>query len=171
MIALGGCAHAPGAKSQAITLDELLAFADPSRCEPGPAHRKLLDAMVAGDSEAGLRPGQIEAAMPYSRAFGRVSVKRFEHYTVAAVPVRGNLFGLPIVAVEQSLPDGGDPGDTSYRFRAAPEFVEGVLAARGFPVKLGRNVAIGPPDGYEHFIELIADRVHAGHTLLSCGHR
>ena len=169
MIVLGSCAHAPGATSQRMALDELLAFEDSSRCKVGVAQAELLDAMVAGDAVAGFRAGRIEAPSPYLKAFGRVYLQTHEDYTVIGVRVRGSLFALPLAAIEQSLPKGGDPGQTDYRFKAAPEVVERVLAARGFPVKLGRTIAIGPPDGYEHFIELIADRAHSGHTLLSCG--
>jgi hypothetical protein len=170
MVTLGACAHSPSPGGHALALDELLSFANPALCEPSTGQLNVIDAMVAGDAETGFRPGRVRAAPPYSPAFGRVSVTRFEHYTVATVPVRGTLFGLPVVAIEQSLPHGGDPGDTSYRFNAAPELVERVLSARGFPVKLGRTVPVGAPDGYQHFIELIADPTYSGHALLSCGY-
>ena len=170
LIAVGGCAHVPRSTLQAIALDELLAFADPARCEAGPAQSKLLGAMVAGDDSVGFRVGRVEAPESYSKAFGPVYLQTHEHYTVIGVPVRGSLFGLPLAAIERSLPKGGDPGQTDYRFKAAPEVVERVLAARGFPVKLGRTVAVGPPEVYDHFIELIADRAHSGHVLLSCGY-
>jgi hypothetical protein len=171
LVALGGCAHAPAPGPQPMALDALLAFADPARCEPGPHQAKLLGEMIAGDANAGFRAGRIVLGQPYSRAFGPIRVEPHDGYTAISVSVRGSLFGLPITALVQSLPEGGDPGETHYRFKAAPETVERVLASRGFPVKLGHTVPIGPPDGYEHFIELVADPVHPGHVLLSCGYQ
>ncbi len=170
-IIIGGCVHRPPETSQPLVLDELLAFADPASCAPGASYAILLGEMVAGDANVGFRPGKVAAPVRYAAAFGRVNLQSHEGYTVIGASVRGTLYGLPIVAVEQSLPDGGDPGETHIRFRAAPDAVERVLAERGFRAKLGQSVAIGPPDGYEHFIELIVDPVHPGHTLLSCGYR
>ena len=167
---LCGCVHQPAAP--AIAFDEPFTFADPARCEPGPALGKLLAAMVAGDANAGFRAGRVAAPASHAGAFGPVYLQRHGGFTVVGVPVHGgSLFGLPLVAVEQSLPEGGDPGQTHYRFRAAPEAAERALVARGFPVKLGQTVPIGPPDGYEHFIELLADPHHPGQALLSCGHQ
>jgi len=171
MALLGGCAHRPGATPRAIALDELLAFAEPSRCEAAPVHTNLLGAMIAGDANVGFRPGRVVAPSPQSSAFGNVYLHPYDAHTVIGVPVRGTVFGLALVAIEQSLPEGGDPGETHYRFKAEPAFVERVLAGRGFPVKLGQTVVIGPPDGYEQFIALTVDQVYPGHTLLSCGYQ
>ena len=131
----------------------------------------MLGAMVAGDANEGFRAGTVEVPASHASAFGPVYIQRHDGHTVIGVPVRGSLFGLPLVAIEQSLPEGGDPGETHYRFLAAPEAVARALGARGFPVKLGQSVTIGPPDGYEHFIELTADPSLTGHTLLSCGYQ
>ena len=172
MAALGalvaGSAHHP---ARASALDESLAFAAPARCEPGPVLAKLLAAMVAGDANAGFRAGRVEVPPAHAGAFGPIYLQQHDGYTVIGVPVRGSLFGLPLVAIEQSLPEGGDSGQTHYRFKSDPKEAERVLAARGFPVKLGESVPIGPPDGQVHFIELLADPHHRGHALLTCGYQ
>lgn len=170
-IIVGGCVHRPSGTSQPLALDELVSFADPATCSPGTGHAEFLGAMIEGDANVGFRPGKIVAPNRYASAFGQVYLQDHEGYTEIGAAARGTLFGLPIAAVVQSLPEGGDPGETHYRFEAHPETVQRVLAERGFPVKLGQSVLIGPPDGYEHFIELIVDPVHPGHTLLSCGYR
>lgn len=170
-IALAGCAHVPQGGGQATDLSALLAFAQPARCEPGEAHARLLGTMVAGDANVGFQAGRIDAASPYARSFAQVYLHPHEGYTVIGVPVQGLLFGLPLVAIEQSLPDGGDPGETHYRFRADPARVQSALTGQGFPPNMQRIVIVGPPDGYEHFIELTADPRIPGHTLLTCGYR
>ena len=171
LAALGGCIHGPSQYSRGMALDDVLAFADPARCEPGPAQTKLLAAMVGGDANDGFRAGRLDVPRPHSQAFGAISLERRDHYTVIALPLRGTLFGLPITSIEQSLPEGGDPGEVHYRFASAPETVERVFVSRGFPVKLGSAVQLGPPEVYEHVIELVPDPVRPGHALVTCGYR
>lgn len=171
MVALGGCAHSPANRPEGLEMEPLLGFADPARCDPAPAHAGMLAGMITGNADVGFRAGRIVVPARYARLFGPVYRQPHDNYTVIGASVRGSLFGLPLAAIEQSLPEGGDPGETHWRFNASPEMVERVLAARRFPVELGRAVPIGPPEGYEHFIELIADPLHPGHTLLTCGYR
>jgi hypothetical protein len=153
----------------AMALDELLSFSDPSRCEPSPLHFKLLIGMVSGDANEGFRAGRIDAPPAYRPAFGRIRLEKHDGYTLFDVSVRGTLFDLPLTSIEQSLPNGGDPGSVSYRFRSSPQQAKRVLTARGLPVRLGQSVPMGPPDGYEYVIELLSDPRRPGHVLLSCG--
>lgn len=169
--ALSACAHRPSAQTAGIALDELLAFSDPRLCQPSEAHARMLAGMVAGNANEGFRAGRIDASKSHSAAFGKIFVRRFQHYSVVGVPLSGTLFGLPILSIEQALPEGGDPGDVTYRFQAKVESTQRALRARGFPAEAGRAVQMGPPEGYEHVIELLADPKRSDQTLLNCGSR
>ena len=166
---LGGCVHAPSTSSP-VALDGLLAFADASRCEPAAAHEQLLGAMVAGDANDGFRPGRVTASAELLPAFGPVRVRPHDGYTTVRVPVHGTLFGLPLVEIVQSFPEGGDPGDVGYRFGAPADVVQRAVNRIGMPARSGQSVTVGPPDGYEHYIELRPDPKRASHALLTCGY-
>ena len=169
---LGGCAHTPAPRAaEKLALDEVFAFSDATRCEPAPAHALLLQEMVAGDVDVGFRSGRIVAPKPLARAFGAIFVEPHDNYTVVGVPVSGTLFGLPLASIRHSLPEGGDPGDVSYTFDTPVTVLERVLRARGFPAEAGRAITMGPPDGYEHVIELGPDPRHPGRAIVSCGYK
>ena len=170
LLALAGCAHMPMARGSAA-LDPLLAFSDPSRCEQSLAHTRLLNEMVAGDAEEGFRPGRIVVAQPFGQAFGPIFVDRVGDFTVVGTPVSGTLFGLSLVSIEQAFPDGGDPGDVTYTFETTVTNLEGQLVARGFPAKAGQTVSMGPPDVYDHVIQVLPDPSNRGRAMFLCGYR
>ncbi|MDQ3144278.1 MAG: hypothetical protein M3Q57_05295 [Pseudomonadota bacterium] len=167
LLALAGCTHLP--LTRATALDPLLAFSDPSRCEQSPVHARLLDEMVVGDANEGFRPGRIAAPQPFAQALGPIFIEKHDNFTVVGTPVRGTLFGLPLVRIEQAFPDGGDPGDISYTFETAVIALERELIARGFPAKAGQTVSMGPPDGYDHVIQLMSDPSYRGRAMFTCG--
>lgn len=166
---LGGCATVTKPASSLPDLDALLGFDDPALCRESARLTAFMGEMVTGDANIGFRPGRIAASPELASAFGAIEVRAEDGYTVVSVSVRGSWLGLPLVAVHQGFPEGGDPGDFSFELAARVPIVERQLRAAGFPVRAGREVQVGPPEGYTHVMTLVADPDRPGHSLFGCG--
>jgi hypothetical protein len=164
-----GFTDAASASMARPPLDAFLAFANPRRCEQAPAHSKFLAAMVIGKGNFRLRPGQIRVPAKLRSAFGDIEMKRTKDWTKVRVPVRGTLFGLPLVEIEQDFPAGGDPPDVSYSFAAPTTVVERAAKRHGFLARAGHLVPLGAEGVYDISVYLASDPDHAGHSILTCG--
>lgn len=151
-------------------LDSLLGFTDPATCATSEPHTRFLDAMVVGDANEGFRAGRLLVPGALLSAFGPIKVVRHDGWWTVGVAVRGTLFDLPVSRIDHALPEGGDPGDVTYEFAAPVERVEQVLRARGFPARAGKDVTLGPPDGYEHIMSLQAHPDDARLSQFGCGY-
>ncbi len=170
LLLVAACAH-PIATRHQLALDELLQFTSPTMCELSAPHRHLLDGMIAGDANAGFSPGFIHAPKGMRRLFGPIEVRRHDSYWTVEASVEGTLFGIPLVAIIHSLPEGGDAGDVTYVFDAPIATVESALRARGFPARAGQEVELGSPDLQVPVMALLVDPKSRGRTLLSCYYR
>ncbi|GGB52815.1 hypothetical protein [Blastomonas aquatica] len=172
---LSGCAERkmPGS----TVLDGLLAFEDPAMCRPGAEMARFLQAMVVVDPQAVLDPdkhlrsGRIDAPRSLAAHFGRIEMTRHDGWTAFSVRVSGTMLGLPLHAIHQTFPEGGDPGDLSFEFAVPAGAAFSALRGGGFPVEINRDVSLGPPDGYELFVSLQASPDAPDRSLLTCGYR
>ena len=168
-VALAACASPPhGRPGQ--SLDPLLSFTSPALCEPGPALSAFLGGMTEGDANEGFRPGRIVAPPAVSRALGRVRLRKADGEWLTSVPARGTWLGLPVVAIHQDHPEGGDPGGFQIEFAAPPAETERRLKAAGFPARADVEVELGEPDGYAHLMTLEAVPGRPGRSLFRCGY-
>jgi hypothetical protein len=162
---------APGA------LDPLLSFADPALCTLSPETERFLQAMVVinpdavVDPDRHLRVGQILAPAPFIGAFDKVEKTRHDGWTSFSVRTSGTMLGLPLHAIHQTYPEGGDPGELSFEFAAPVAAVVSTLRANGFPVEIDNDVSLGQPDGYERFVSLQESPDAPQRALLTCGYR
>ena len=163
-------AGARPAQPPEAALDLFLGFTDPKLCKESAAHARFLQSLIEGDANDGFRAGNPVVPNRLKPAFGVVEVKRHDGWWTIGIPVRGSLFGLPLVRIEHALPEGGDPGDVTYSFRAPVDRVERVLRARGFPARANAAVRLGPPDGYDFRMSLHPDPEDAKQSLFGCGY-
>jgi len=172
---LSGCAERQMAGP--AVLDGLLAFDDPAMCRPGPETARFLQAMVVVDPQAvidpdkHLRPGKIDVPPSLAAHFGPIEMTRHDGWTAFSVRVSGTMLGLPLHAIHQTFPEGGDPGDLSFEFAVPPLAALSALRRGGFPVEINQDVSLGPPDGYEFFVNLQASPDAPDRSLLTCGYR
>lgn len=172
---LSGCAERqmPGRAD----LDGLLTFEDPAMCRLGTETTRFLQAMVVVDPQAVLDPdqhlrlGRIDAPPSLAAQFGPIEMARHDGWTAFSVRVSGTMLGLPLHAIHQTFPEGGDPGDFSFEFAVPAPTAFAALRSGGFPVEINRDVSLGPPDGYELFVSLQASPDAPDRSLLTCGYR
>jgi hypothetical protein len=172
---LSGCAapQMPGPTA----LDGLLTFEDPSMCRLGTETAQFLQAMVVVDTQAvvdpdrHLRLGRIVAPPSLTAHFGRIEMTRHDGWTSFSVRASGTMLGLPLHAIHQTFPEGGDPGDFTFEYAVPASAAFPVLRKGGFPVEINRDVLLGPPDGYEFFISLQDSPDSPNRSLLTCGYR
>ena len=169
LLLVAGCATTPPGSGGA-DLGALLSFTDPALCEPSPTLSAFLSAQVAGDANDGFRAGKVQVPPHYAPVVGRIRVRKEPHYWVVWVPVRGTWLGMPVVAVHQTLPEGGDPGDFTIELGAPVSEAERRLKGAGFPARAGENVTLGPPDGYAHVMTLISAPGRPGRSMFGCGY-
>ncbi len=168
-VLVAGCATTPPGSGKA-NLDGLLSFTNPALCEPSPTFSAFLSAQVEGDANEGLRAGKVQVPPHYVPAIGRIRVRKEPHYWVVWVPVRGTWLGMPVLAVHQALPEGGDPGDFSIELSAPVSEAERRLKGAGFPARAGEQVTLGPPDGYAHVMTLVSAPGRPGRSMFGCGY-
>jgi len=172
---VSGCM--PRQSSGPVALDALLSFEDPALCNLSPETARFLQAMVAIDPDAvvdpdrHLRVGQIAAPAPLIRAFDKVEMTRHDGWTSFVVRTSGTMLGLPLYAIHQTYPEGGDPGEFSFEFAAPVAAVFSTLRKNGFPVEIDKDVSLGEPDGYERFVSLQESPDAPQRSLLTCGYR
>lgn len=172
---LSGCAERQMAGTTA--LDGLLAFEDPALCLPGPETARFLQAMVVVDPQAvidpdqHLRSGRIDAPPSLAAHFGRIKMTRHDGWTAFSVRVSGTMLGLPLHAIHQTFPEGGDPSDFTFEFAVPAGVAFPALRSAGFPVQINRDVLLGPPHGYEFFASLQDSPDAPDRSLLTCGYR
>ncbi|MDM7956401.1 hypothetical protein [Blastomonas sp.] len=158
-------------------LDGLLAFEDPATCRLGVETARFLQAMVVVDPQAVLDPdqhlrsGRIAAPSSLAAHFGQIETTRHDGWTAFSVRVSGTMLGLPLHAIHQTFPEGGDPGDFSLEFAVPAAAALAALRSGGFPVEINRDVSLGPPDGYELFVSLQDSPDAPDRSLLTCGYR
>jgi hypothetical protein len=168
-VALGGCTSLPE-RSPGPSLDPLLAFTNPARCEPSPTLDTFLGGLAQGDAEAGFRPGRIVAPPQLVPHIGRIKVKKTRSYWVVSVRTRGSWLGMPVFAVHQAFPQGGDPGDFQFELGVPVAEAERRLRAAGFPAETDVDVAVGEPDAYAHLMTLVATPGWPRRSLFGCGY-
>lgn len=167
--ALGGCASLPE-RAPSPNLDELLSFSDPALCTPSPTLTRFLGRMVEGGADEGFRAGRIEVPPRFASAIGRIRVRREDGYWVVSVRTRGLWLGLPVVAIHQTFPQGGDPGDFQFEMAAPVADAERRLRIAGFPAKANVDVILGEPVGYAHEMTLVTSPERPGHSFFGCGY-
>jgi hypothetical protein len=182
-VLLSGCASRPSTEQNSApiagshALDQLLAFENPGLCTLSKEATGFLQAMVVADptvmvgSDDYLRAGKVDAPPALAGRFGKVAMIRHEGWTAFSVRASGTVMGLPLHTIHQSYPTGGDPGDFTLEFAASADTVFPVLRKMGFPVVIGRDISLGPPDGYELFIGLQNNPDAPDRSLLTCGYR
>ncbi|MFN3820219.1 hypothetical protein [Blastomonas sp.] len=172
---LSGCADRQMPRQP--VLDGLLAFEDPAMCRLGAETARFLQAMVVIDPQAvvdpdqHLRPGRIDASPSLAAHFGRIEMTRHDGWTAFSVGVSGTMLGLPLYAIHQTFPEGGDPGDIAFEYAVPARAAFPVLRKHGFPVEINRDVSLGPPEGYEVFVSLQDSPDSPDRSLLTCGYR
>jgi len=167
--ALAGCATLPQG-SPPPSLDQLLSFTSPALCDPGPSLSEFLGHLTQGDANEGFKAGRVVAPPALSGVFGRVRIKKADGYWLTSVRTTGTWLGLPVVALHQDHPEGGDPGGFQIEFGAPLPVVERRLKAAGFPARANVEVELGEPDGYAHLMTLEAVAGRPGRSLLRCGY-
>jgi hypothetical protein len=126
--------------------------------------------MTEGDANDGFRAGRVVAPPALAGAFGKVRIRKADGYWISSVGTKGTWLGLPVVAVHQDLPEGGDPGGFQIEFDAPLAETERRLKAAGFPAAANVEVALGEPDGYDHLMTLEAVPGRPGRSLFRCGY-
>lgn len=170
---MAGCATQPAPRPQGQALDALLAFADPAICRQTDATARLIEGFVrndplAMDSDSWIEPGAVPAEL--RDRFGPITRIKHDEWWTIRTPVRGTLWGLPLTAIEQDFPVGGDAGGTTFEFHASARMVERAARARGLMARAGRSVPMGVPDGLAWEIGLHPDDDDPRRSRLSCGH-
>lgn len=172
---LSGCAarQMPGPTA----LDGLLAFEDPSMCRLAAETARFLEAMVVVDPQAvndpdlHLRKGRIDAPSMLVDHFGRIEMTRHDGWTAFSVRAAGTMLGLPLHAIHQTFPEGGDPGDFTFEFAVPASAALPALRNAGFPVEINRDLWLGPSEGHELFVGLQGSPDAPDRSLLTCGYR
>lgn len=165
---LAACATGQSRRAVVIDLDDLLAFARPEICKPSLQHTAFMAAMVRIDDEI-VHPGRVAAPHALAAAFGPIQRQRTDNYQVVSTLVSGRWFGMRLLEISQSFPDGGDPGDFHFLLDAPLEHVRERLKTAGFPVTSEEMVVLPDSDGYEHSLTLARSPANANHTIFGCG--
>ena len=166
-----GCTAPQPPRTAGIGLDAILAFADPATCKLNDDAAQLMAGFVGGDgdtlSDEWIRPGTVPERL--RDRLGPIKLIRHDGWWVIRTEARGELWGLPLVAIAQEFPEGGDPGGFTFEFQAPAAQVERAARARGFPARSGQDVAMGEPDGLVHSVGVhpIADGQRA---TFGCGY-
>ena len=141
-------------------------------CRFTEATANLLGGLVRNDSDTlsdrWIEPGEAPAGLQ-DRLGPIVRIKHDEWWTIRT-SVRGTLWGLPLSAIEQDFPIGGDAGGITFEFAAPLHAVERAARARGFLARAGRSVPMGVPDGLMYSIDLYPDQSDRRRSALSCGY-
>lgn len=144
-----GCTAPEFPRAAGVELDAILAFTDPATCKLDDDAAQLMAGFVGGDgdtlSDDWLRPGTVPERL--RDRLGPIKLIRHDGWWVIRTEARGDLWGLPLVAIAQEFPEGGDPGGFTFEFQAPAAQVERAARARGFVARAGRDVAMGEPDG------------------------
>ena len=171
-LTLAGCAGPAAAPRPRSALDSLIAFSNPAMCEMTPESAALLAGMVRiipdVNREDWITPGKVRA--PLHDRFGPITMARHEGWRSVTTRTRGTLWGLPLVAIHQAFPEGGDPGSVDFEFAASAEDVERQARARGFVARAGQTVPMGPIDALQPVITLVPAPDRPRHSLLGCGY-
>lgn len=175
LIAVGGCAgKAPISDHAPTSLDSIIAFADPANCELLPGTSKLFGQMVVinpemtADPDEHLKPGSVPASL--RDRFGAVKMAVHDGWRSFTVRTRGSVLGMPLYAVHQSFPEGGDPSDFQLEFAVPVSHAERRLSGLGFPARANGEVMMGEPDAYAHMMTLHPHPERPHHSLLGCGY-
>lgn len=167
-----GCATPEPRQTAAPEFDALLAFSDPAMCKFSDDAAKLIGGFVGGNGDTlrddWILPGTIPAHL--RNRFGPIQLSKHDGWLVIRTPTRGNLWGLPLVAIDQVFPEGGDPGSTELVFQAPVETVERVVRARGFVARANQDVAMTEPDALTPTISLHPEADDPRRSYLGCGY-
>jgi hypothetical protein len=169
---VNGCATA-GTTAPGPSLDDVIAFSDPAMCAFTEDTAKLIGDMVRGDPHAmdtdrWIEPGAVPANL--QDRLGPILRIKHDEWWVIRTPARGTLWGLPLTAIEQDFPVGGDAGGITFEFAASPRTVERAARARGLLARAGKAVPMGVPDGMAYEITLQRAPGNVRRSHLSCGY-
>lgn len=136
-IVLGLCLCAPVHAAGPASLEELLSFDDPARCEPSATQTAFLGALTmidpAGDEDTPLQPGSVAVPRALAGSFGGIEMIRGDGWTTVDLPVSGYWHGLELRGVRQTFPYGGDAPATELIFAESEARVAEVARSLGFP--------------------------------------
>ena|GEM_PF-5607834 len=153
--ALAACASRPS-QTGAAELGPVIAFADPAMCRFTDDTAKLIAGFVRNDpdtlSDNWIRSGAVPAHL--RDRLGPIERIKHDGWWVIRTEARGTLWGLPLLAIEQDFPEGGDPGGFTFEFAAPVAEVERITRARGFVARAGEEVAMGEPDALMYAVGL-----------------
>lgn len=168
---LAGCAS-PVAPKASAALDAVLAFSDPAMCQFTEDTSRLLAGFVRNDpdtlSDRWIRPGTVPAHL--REQLGPITRIKHDGWWTIRTQTRGKLWGLPLAAIEQDFPIGGDPGGITFEFLAPVEIVERAARRRGFPARAAQSVQMGEPDVYAYEMDLFSAPQDDRRSLLTCGY-
>lgn len=133
---LGACAgggHQLTPGQSAGDLDELLAFKNPTECEPGKPLKTLYDTMAAYDAAFQPQPRRPTLPPRFAKAAGEpVVISRAPDHAVISMALRGRWKGLPVQAVEGLYGIESDAFGLAIVFNAPLARVQKALQDNGF---------------------------------------
>lgn len=155
------------------SLDSLIAFSDPAMCRLTEETGKLIVGLVrndpnAMDSDSWIEPGEVPPHL--EDRLGPIIRVKHDEWWVIRTETRGTLWGLPLTAIEEDFPVGGDAGGITLEFAAPPSAVERAARARGFVARAGEAIPMGVPDGMAHEIFLRRAPGNRSRSHLSCSY-
>ena len=177
VVAVAATALASSASAAPVTsaappaLDPHIGFADPAMCYFTDETEKLVGGLIAYDPEFMHEEGWIQPGAVPERLrdrLGPIALVTHDGWWTIRTEARGTLWGLPLSAIEQILPVGGDPGGITFVFDAPVEAVGRAARERGFVARAGQSVPMGEPDGYAYEITLRPHPDDERQSLLSC---
>lgn len=159
-------------------LDTLITLTDPAMCEFTAETRQLIagffvqdpkslqDPITSQDKGDWIRSGVVPEHL--RDRFGPITRTIHDEWWIVRTEARGSLWGLPLRAIEQDFPVGGDPGALTFVFDAPIAEVERAVRARGMVARAGQAVPMGEPNGYDYAIILESASEDAHHSRLTC---
>ena len=169
-VLLVSCSGPAAIRVPATELDSLIAFSNPAMCEMTPETAALVAGMFRNNldtlSDSWIQPGAVPAHL--REQLGPITRHKYDGWWTIRTAVRGKLWELPLIAIEQAFPEGGDPGWITFEFQAPVETVERAACERGFIAEAGKAVQMGPPDLMSYEIDLYPAPRDRSRSLLSC---
>ena len=167
---LASCSGPAAIRVPATELDSLIAFSNPAMCEMTPETAALVAGLFRNDpdtqGDSWIQPGAVPAHL--RDQLGPITRQKYDGWWTIRTAVRAKLWELPLIAIEQVFPEGGDPGGITFEFQAPVETVERAARERGFIAEAGKAVPMSPPDALSYEIDLYPAPRDRSRSLLGC---
>ena len=159
-------------KIQAVELDGLISFVDPSLCELGPQGSRFMNGLLIASGESPIKLGRVDTDDRFSGGFGKPRLKIYhQNYPdgertdkEAHVPVEATWHGLKLVEISSSLTENSDGWSYSFVFAEPFEKVRKILNRLGFRLSAKGEQPLGNSETAPN----VAIDQNDGRTTLSC---